>query len=100
VTYNIPTTEGSVSDEQKCIFAGDNLRALSSTWWGSGPEARIAAGVTGFSTDCSLMCGGIQTSIPNVQATGKVEVYGFERDPVTLDETPVKLNTTINIQGF
>jgi hypothetical protein len=104
VTYNIPATLGAASQDQKCVFAGDNLRALSSTWWSGGAEAKIKAG-TGttaakFVTDCSAMCGGITTNIANVSASGNVEIYGLERDPVTLEESPVKLQGYITIQGF
>lgn len=103
VTYALPSDPGRPSEIAQCVYGGDQLRALSSKWWNKS-EAIIPANQgtvdNMFSTDCALYCGGIQTKAQGFVATADVDVYGFERNPVTGDETPVKLNRTIQIEGF
>lgn len=83
-----------------CEVGGDSLAALSSVWWSSGSkEAAIPEGTDTFSTDCSLYCGGVNAEQPYT-ATGTVEIFGLERDSATLDEAPVKIQTTLTIQSY
>lgn len=86
--------------EISCESGGDGLAALSLTWWNNtGREASVPVGQASFETDCALYCGGIKTD-STFTTTGVMEVYGLERDPTTLDEVPVKIQSPITIQSF
>ena len=104
ITYAIPGSGNNNPVATKCEVAGDSLRALSSYWWAQGFEAKIPAssgqGSDVFSTDCAIYCGGIRESSNNFTTTGDVEVFGLERDPVTGDESPVKMTRSITIKSF
>lgn len=96
ITITVPGSSSPVS----CEVGGDGLAALRSTWYGNASkEALIAAGTTSESTDCPLYCGGITATTPYT-ATGTMEVFGLERDPTSLEETPVKIQTPITIQNY
>lgn len=83
-----------------CEVGGDSLAALSSVWWANGnKEALIPEGTDSFSTDCSLYCGGVNSERPYT-ATGTFEIFGLERDSVSLEETPVKVQTAVTIQSY
>jgi hypothetical protein len=96
ITIQIPITGKTLT----CQFGGDELAALSTTWWASASrEAVIPAGTSTYSTDCPIVCGGVDTSKSFV-ASGPIEVFGLERDETTLDETPVKVQGTVSIQSY
>lgn len=83
-----------------CEVGGDALAALKSTWFASSTkEAAIAAGTATDATDCPLYCGGIAATT-QFTSSGTMEVFGLERDAVTLEETPVRIQTTVTIQNF
>lgn len=97
VKINVPGSEAPIS----CEAGGDDLAALSSTWWGSSTkETIIAAGATSFPTDCALYCGGVKVGDTPFTATGTLEVFGYERNPTSLEEVPVKIQTSISIQNY
>ncbi|MGZ3796229.1 MAG: hypothetical protein ACXVB1_07690 [Pseudobdellovibrionaceae bacterium] len=104
ITYVLPSEGNQPPEISQCFLSGDSLLALSDKWWNRGSEAIIPA-KSGtiedmFSTDCPIICGGIRTREKNFITTADVDVFGLERDPQTLDETPVKMNRTIKIRGF
>lgn len=85
-------------------FAGDALSALSSKWWNSpSRNTVIPASPKGdevmFSTDCPLKVGGIADDLP-FAGLADIDVYGFEVDLKTGEETPVKLNRVITLESF
>lgn len=103
VTYSIPATAGGAAATQNCVFGGDQLRALSTTWWSGSTEAIIAKG-TGtptvpFETDCAAYCGGIKSTLQNFSASGTIQIMGLERD-ANNEETPVRLQGFVTIQSF
>lgn len=96
ITIQIPGATSPVS----CEVGGDGLASLSSTWWASpGKEAAISEGTSSFSTDCPLYCGGVLAE-RQYTASGTLEIFGLERDSATLDETPVKVQTSITVQSY
>lgn len=103
ITYALPSEGNQPPEISKCFLAGDDLRALNTKWWSQGSEAVIPA-KTGtedmFSTDCPIICGDIRTRAKGFSTSADVDIFGFERDPRTLDETPIKMNRMIKIKGF
>lgn len=92
VTVQIPG-----ASEYVCELGGDDLSALSLTWWNSaGREAQIPAGTQVLTTDCALYCGGIDTKT-TFSATGTLEVTGVEVNPATGEEKAVQTQTSISI---
>lgn len=88
------------SSQYICEYGGDGLASLSSTWWANaGKEASVSVGAASFATDCPLYCGGVEAANPYT-ATGTVEVFGLERDATSLEETPVKVQTSITVQSY
>lgn len=106
ISYSIPgATAGSDSAGGSCIFDGDQLRALSSVWWASTTAEAVIERGTGtpnkpFKTDCPAYCGGISTDLPQFSATATIEIFGLERDTVTQNETPVRIQGFVNIQSL
>ncbi|MGZ3772467.1 MAG: hypothetical protein ACXVCY_01955 [Pseudobdellovibrionaceae bacterium] len=97
ITINTPGSTTPIS----CKFGGDTLAALSSTWWSSSTkEASVPAGQATFATDCPLYCGGINTGNTPYTSTGLMEIFGLERNPTTLEEVPVKIQTVISVQNY
>lgn len=95
ITINAPGS--SIS----CEVGGDGLAALSSTWWSnSTKEAAVPAGTATFQTDCPLYCGGVPVGNTPFTATGILEVFGLERNVTSLEENPVKIQTSISVQNF
>ncbi len=96
IKIQIPGGQAPVS----CEVGGDALAALSDVWWNSGnKEAAVPEGADTFSTDCSLYCGGVNSEQPYT-ASGTMEIFGLERNSATLEESPVKIQTTITIQSY
>lgn len=89
------------TENYECVFGGDELAALHSTWWSSTTkDAVIPAGsAANFTTDCAIRCGGIARQSAGFSASGVLEVMGAEFTN-TVDETPVRTSTVISIQGF
>ncbi|MGZ3771401.1 MAG: hypothetical protein ACXVCP_17715 [Bdellovibrio sp.] len=97
IKISVPGNSATIT----CEVAGDNLSALSATWWGNpGRETTIASGVSDFDTDCALYCGGISVGETSFTSTGTMEIFGLERNPTTLEEVPVKVQTSISVQNF
>lgn len=82
-----------------CIFSGDSLSALDSSWWGQ-TESIIPAGTASFETDCSAICGGISAQ-GIFSTTATVEVLGYEKVSAELNsaETPFRTETTMQVQS-
>lgn len=103
ITYALPSEGNQPPEISQCFLASDALRALSGKWWSQGPDAVIHAKNSSddiFSTDCPIFCGGIRTRAKGFITSADVDVFGLERDPDTLEETPIKMNRSIKIQGF
>lgn len=89
------------TENYECVFGGDELAALDSSWYSTKTKDAIipAGGAASFSTDCAIRCGGIKRQSAGFSASGVLEVMGAEFTN-TLDETPVRTSTVISIQGF
>lgn len=88
-------------ENYECVFGGDELAALSSSWYNSQTKDAIipAGGAATFSTDCAIRCGGIKRQQAGFSASGVLEVMGAEYTD-SVNETPVRISTVVSIQGF
>ncbi len=82
----------------KPVVSGDDLAALSSSWYTGNKEAIIPAGQAQFVTDCALKLGGVTMS-PGLSASGLMEVRGFERDS-NGEVYPVRFSSVITIESI
>lgn len=96
-SLNISIEIPGSSNSYKKVVSGDDLAALSSSWFTGNKEALIPAGQAQFVTDCALKLGGV-TMTPGLSASGTMEVRGFERD-ANGDEYPVRFSTIISIES-
>lgn len=100
IKINISNAGNNTSYE--CRVGGDALSALSSdsNWWGSGTthDTLITAGLTSFTTDCPLYCGGVDAKVP-FNTTATMEITGYEQAPNDDNQTPVKVQSYFNIDN-
>lgn len=82
----------------KQVVSGDDLAALSSTWFVGSKEAIIPAGQAQLTTDCALKLGGIKMTA-GLTTSGILEVRGYERD-TNGEEYPVRFSTVISIESI
>ncbi len=89
------------TENYECVFGGDELAALNTSWWTTPTKDAVipAGGAPSFSTDCAIRCGGIKRQAAGFSASGVLEVMGAEYTD-TVNETPVRISTVISIQGF
>ncbi|HWU42352.1 MAG TPA: hypothetical protein VN132_02905 [Bdellovibrio sp.] len=95
VSIDLPPPIGT----KECTIAGDDLAALSSTWWATTlHDAIIPSGTDTITTDCALYCGGISPDTPFF-ASGIMTILGYEQAPNSDTQTSVKTTTYFQVDN-
>lgn len=88
-----------------CTISGEELLAIfydydnNQAWDGTLTPASAESAPTTISSQCPIRCGGVSVVDENKLFTtsGKITLVGFERNPTTGEEIPLKASTTVKL---